>query len=62
MMELEWPPKGEPDELTLDAMQIWLETGCVPQEYLDKVLGDQSVVVTASEPPQFHFTLEPLNV
>jgi hypothetical protein len=35
-------------------MEFWLETGCVRQEYLDRVLGPQNImIVPGLLPPRF---------
>ncbi len=30
----------------VDEMDFYLKTGCIHQEYLDKVLGDQSICIS----------------
>lgn len=34
------------DELTLEAMAMFIETGCVPIEYYNRVCGDQRVGIS----------------
>jgi hypothetical protein len=36
----------EPKKEDVEEMNFYLKTGCVHQEYLDKVLGDQSIGIS----------------
>ncbi len=42
------PREREPDELTLEAMQMYLETGCVPAEWLERETGGVGTVVVGN--------------
>ena len=38
-------PKGEPTREEIKEMNFYIKTGCVHNEYLREVLGDQSIPV-----------------
>ncbi len=37
----------EPTKEEINEMEFWIKTGCVHDEYLKKVLGDQSIGINA---------------
>jgi hypothetical protein len=37
----------EPNKKDIEAMKMWIEAGCVKQSYLEDVLGDVSIGVSA---------------